>query len=153
MNIHNTLTQYNGAGKVANAGCLGRVAIALIILLIACGIVAAQDKTFEACQVAERTQTETVLQCRLNEKPVTLRFSVDQFWFGSQCATTSTVSGKVYDPPFTLIAGEYQWRHERKPYSLCEIALHQTKRSCIGHDTPHDIPRWVRCPVQNITKP
>lgn len=37
MNIRDTLTQYNGAGRVANPGlfgCLNRVAIALIVLIV-----------------------------------------------------------------------------------------------------------------------
>lgn len=23
---------------------------------------------------------------------------------------------------------------------------------CIGHDTPHDVSRWLKCPVQNIVR-
>lgn len=34
MRIHSTLTQLNGSGVVTNKGCLSRVAIAVIVLIV-----------------------------------------------------------------------------------------------------------------------
>lgn len=147
--------------------------VALLILLTVCASASAQvlsvpevgGRTFEGCRIddAESGGVETTVQCTLDSldgKPAELRFPTSEFRFGSQCAVVETSLSrwevaryKVYDPPFTLILTGGQWRYDRKPYSLCEMALHRTARNCIGHDDPHNISPWLRCPVQNITRP